>query len=84
MSNSFKKLANHLSREEKLKYISEDLSEEERNALADKLTVLAVEYIDALRSHRRELTGETIENKKKADLMTEDLLNETLKQIKTK
>jgi hypothetical protein len=81
MDRNFKKLATHLTREEKLKYISEDMSEEQRNAMADTLTVMCVEYIDALRSATEDI-GETPENKKKANDMTEALLNETLKQIK--
>ena len=81
MESNFKKLATHLTQEEKLKYISEDMSEEQRNAMADTLTVMCVEYIDALRSATKDI-GETPENKKKANDMTEALLNETLKQIK--
>ncbi len=82
MESSFKKLATHLTREEKLKYISEDMSEEDRNKMADELTVMDVEYIDALNKAVIENSGETPENKKKADDMTESLLDETLKQIK--
>ncbi len=84
MENIFKKLATHLTREEKLKYISEDMSEERRNAMADELTVMDIEYIDALNAATREDSGETPQNKKKADDMTEALLNETLKQIDKK
>ncbi len=84
MESSFKKLATHLTREEKLKYISEDMSEEDRNKMADELTVMDIEYIDALNKAVIENSGETPENKKKADDMTESLLDETLKQIKNK
>ncbi len=84
MANNFKKLATNLTREEKLKYISEKMSEERRNAMADELTIMDVEYIDALRAATKEDIGETPENKKKADDMTESLLDETLKQIKNK
>ena len=84
MESNFKKLATHLTREEKLKYISEGMSEERRNAMADELTVMDVEYIDALNASTRENIGETSENKKKADDMTEALLSETLKQIDKK
>ncbi len=81
MESNFKKLATHLTREEKLKYISEKMSEEKRNAMADELTVMDVEYISALNAATRENLGETSGNKKKADDMTEALLIETLKQI---
>jgi predicted secreted protein len=54
MESTFKKLATHLTREEKLKYISESMSEERRNAMADELTVMDVEYIDALNTATRE------------------------------
>ena len=84
MESNFKKLATHLTREEKLKYISEGMSEERRNAMADELTIMDVEYIDALNAATRENIGETSENKKKADDMTEALLNKTLKQIDKK
>ena len=84
MESTFKKLATHLTREEKLKYISEGMSEERRNAMADELTIMDVEYIDALNAATRENIGETSENKKKADDMTEALLDETLKQIDKK
>ena len=84
MESTFKKLATHLTREEKLKYISEDMSEEQRNAMADELTIMDVEYIDALRAATRDDLGETPKNKKKANDMTEALLNETLKQIDKK
>ena len=84
MESNFKKLATHLTREEKLKYISEGMSEERRNAMADELTIIDVEYIDALNAATRENIGETSENKKKADDMTEALLSETLKQIDKK
>jgi hypothetical protein len=43
-----------------------------------------IEYIDALNAATREDLGETPQNKKKADDMTEALLNETLKQIDKK
>jgi preprotein translocase subunit SecD len=81
MESTFKKLATHLTREERLKYISEAMSEERRNAMADELTIMDVEYIDALNAATREEEGETSQNKKKADEMTEALLDETLKQI---
>jgi hypothetical protein len=81
MENIFKKLATHLTREEKLRYISEDMSEEDRNKMADELTLIDVQYIDALNKGVRESSGETPENKKKANDMTEELLHETLKQI---
>ncbi len=84
MESSFKKLATHLTREEKLKYISEDMSEEDRNKMADELTVMDIEYIDALNKAVIENSGETPENKKKADDMTESLLDETLKEINKK
>ena len=82
MKNIFKKLATNLTREEKLKYISEDMSEEDRNKMADELTLIDVQYIDALNKATRESSGETPENKRKADDMTKALLDETLKQIK--
>lgn len=84
MEKVTKKLATHLSKEEKLKYISEDISEEERNAMADRLTLMDIQYIDALRKATRENLGETPENKKKANDMTEALLDETLKEINRK
>ncbi len=84
MNSNFKKLATHLTREEKLKYIREDISEERRNAMADELTVMDIEYIDALRAATREDLGETPENKKKANDMTEALLDETLKELNRK
>ena len=84
MESNFKKLASHLTREEKLKYISEKMSEEQRNAMADELTVMDVEYITALNAATSEVLGETSENKKKADDMTEALMNETLKQLDKK
>jgi hypothetical protein len=84
MESTFKKLATHLTREERLKYISEAMSEERRNAMADELTIMDVEYIDALNAATREEEGETSQNKKKADEMTEALLDETLKQIDKK
>ncbi len=84
MESTFKKLATHLTREEKLKYISEDMSEEDRNKMADELTVMDVEYIDALNKAVIENSGEMPENKKKADDMTESLLDETLKEINKK
>jgi hypothetical protein len=64
MKSNFRKLATHLTREEKLKYISEKMSEEKRNAMADELTVMDVEYIDALNAATREDLGEMPENKK--------------------
>ena len=82
MESTFKKLATHLTREEKLKYISEGISEERRNAMADELTIMDVEYIDALNAATRKDSGETPQNKKKANDMTDALLDETLKQIK--
>ena len=84
MESNFKKLATHLTREEQLKYISEGMSEERRNAMADELTIMDVEYIDALNAATRENISETSENKKKADDITEALLSETLKQIDKK
>jgi len=84
MESNFKKLASHLTREEKLKYINEKMSEEQRNAMADELTIMDVEYIDALNAATREDSGETLQNKKKANDMTDTLLNETLKQIYSK
>ena len=81
MEGTFKKLATHLTREEKLKYISEGMSEERRNTMADELTVMDVEYIDALNAATREDSGETPQNKKKANDMTDTLLIETLKHI---
>ncbi len=50
--------------------------------MADELTLIDVQYIDALNKAVRESSGETPENKKKADDMTKALLDETLKQIK--
>jgi len=64
MESTFKKLATHLTREEKLKFISEKMSEEQRNAMADELTVMDVEYITALNAATREDLGEMPENKK--------------------
>ena len=84
MESTFKKLATHLTREEKLKYISEKMSEEQRNAMADELTIMDVEYITALNAATSEDLGETSKNKKKAYDMTKALLNETLKQIDKK
>ena len=84
MESTFKKLATHLTREEKLKFISEKMSEEQRNAMADELTVMDVEYITALNAATREDSGETPQNKKKANDMTEALLDETLKEINRK
>ena len=84
MESTFKKLATHLTREEKLKYISEGMSEERRNAMADDLTIMEFEYIDALNAATREDSGETPQNKKKADDMTDALINETFKQIDKK
>jgi hypothetical protein len=60
------------------------MSEEDRNKMADELTLIDVQYIDALNKAVIESSGETLENKKKADDMTESLLDETLKQIKNK
>ena len=79
-----RQLASNLTREEKLKYISSDLSEAERIAMADSLTLMDVQYIDALKAAIKEDLGETPENKKKADDMTEALLDETLKEINKK
>ena len=79
-----RQLASNLTREEKLKYISSDLSEAERIAMADSLTLMDVQYIDALKAAIKEDLGETPENKKKADDMTEALLDETLKEINRK
>ena len=79
-----RQLATNLTREEKLKYISSDLSEAERNAMADSLTLMDVQYIDALKAAIKEDLGETPENKKKANDMTEALLDETLKEINRK
>ena len=79
-----RQLATHLTREEKLKYISSDLSEGERIAMADSLTLMDVQYIDALKAAIKEDLGETPENKKKANDMTEALLDETLKEINKK
>lgn len=45
------------TREEKLKYISECMSEERRNAMADELTIMDVEYIDALNAATKEDLG---------------------------
>ena len=64
MESTFKKLATHLTREEKLKYISEKMSEEQRNAMADELTIMDIEYIDALNAATREDLDETTQNKK--------------------
>ena len=64
MESTFKKLATHLTREEKLKFISEKMSEEQRNAMADELTVMDVEYITALNAATREDLDETTQNKK--------------------
>jgi len=79
-----RQLASNLSGEEKLKYISSDLSEAERIAMADSLTLMDVQYIDALKAAIKEDLGETPENKKKANDMTEALLDETLKEINRK
>ena len=79
-----RQLASNLTREEKLKYISSDLSETERIAMADSLTLMDVQYIDALKAAIKEDLGETPENKKKANDMTEALLDETLKEINRK
>jgi hypothetical protein len=53
-----RQLATHLTREEKLKYISGDLSEAERIAMADSLTLMDVQYIDALKAAIKEDLGE--------------------------
>jgi predicted secreted protein len=79
-----RQLASNLTREEKLKYISSDLSEAERNEMADKLTLMEVQFIDGMKVAIREDLGETPKNKKKADDMTEALLDETLKEINKK
>ena len=79
-----RQLASNLTREERLKYISSDLSETERIVMADTLTLLDVQYIDALKASIKEDLGETPENKKKANDMTEALLDETLKEINRK
>ena len=79
-----RQLASNLSGEEKLKYISSDLSEAERIAMADSLTLMDGQYIDALKAAIKEDLGETPENKKKANDMTEALLDETLKEINRK
>ena len=81
---NLRQLASNLTREEKLKYISSDLSEAERIAMADSLTLMDVQYIDALKAAIKEDLGETPENKKKANDMTEALLDETLKEINKK
>ena len=81
---NLRQLATNLSREEKLKYISSDLSEAERNEMADKLTLMEVQFIDGMKASIKEDLGETPENKKKADDMTEALLEETLKEINKK
>ena len=59
-----RQLASNLTREEKLKYISSDLSEAERIAMADSLTLMDVQYIDALKASIREDLDETPKNKK--------------------
>jgi hypothetical protein len=59
-----RQLATHLTREEKLKYISSDLSEGERIAMADSLTLMDIQYIDALKAAIKEDSGEMPENKK--------------------
>ena len=79
-----RQLASNLTKEEKLKYISSNLSEAERNEMADKLTLMEVQFIDGMKVAIREDLGETPENKKKADDMTEALLEETLKEINKK
>ena len=85
MGDITKKLANNLTREQKLKYISGDLNEATRIEMADKLRLIDVEFIDALNNGviKKDL-GETPENKKKANDMTEALLDETLKEINRK
>ena len=40
------------------------MSDEQRNAMADELTVMDVEYITALNTATREDLGETSQNKK--------------------
>ena len=52
-----RQLATNLTREEKLKYISSDLSEAERNEMADSLTLMDVQYIDALKASIKEDLG---------------------------
>ena len=85
MGDITKKLANNLTREQKLKYISGDLNEATRIEMADKLRLIDVEFIDALNNGViKEDLGETPENKKKANDMTEALLDETLKEINKK
>jgi hypothetical protein len=53
-----RQLASNLTREEKLKYISSDLGEAERNEMADSLTLMDIQYIDALKASIREDLGE--------------------------
>ena len=55
---NLRQLASNLTREEKLKYISSDLSEAERIAMADSLTLMDVQYIDALKAAIKEDLGE--------------------------
>ena len=49
-----RQLASNLTREERLKYISSDLSEAERIAMADKLTLMEVQFIDGMKAATRE------------------------------
>ena len=53
-----RQLASNLSGEEKLKYISSDLSEAERNEMADKLTLIEVQFIDGMKAAIKEDLGE--------------------------
>ena len=53
-----RQLASNLTREEKLKYISSDLSETERNDMTDKLTLMEVQFINGLNKGVMEEWGE--------------------------
>ena len=53
-----RQLASNLTREEKLKYISSDLSEAERNDMADKLTLMELQFINGLNKGVMEEWGE--------------------------
>jgi hypothetical protein len=53
-----RQLASNLTREEKLKYISSDFSEAERNDMADKLTLMEVQFINGLNKGVVEEWGE--------------------------
>jgi predicted secreted protein len=53
-----RQLASNLTREEKFKYISSDLSEAERNEMADKLTLIEVQFIDGMKAAIKEDLGE--------------------------